>query len=263
MSAQRTYVVTGARSGIGAALAQALQASGGRVIGIDLAGMEVNCDLGSAEGRTRMVAEVKALAPRGVHGLAACAGVVGAPAKMLAVNYFGAVATLAELRPLLIAAEQPRAVAIASMAVMDPFDEATAQACLSGDEAKTLASVAQSEDVAGMYSTSKIALTRWCRAAAVSPEWGGSGALLNLIAPGVIRTPMSAESFKDPVRVAWFEDHYRKAMDRWGEAEDVARLAAFLLSPDNSYMVGQLIFCDGGVEAVRHGPAVGGVPGPS
>jgi NAD(P)-dependent dehydrogenase (short-subunit alcohol dehydrogenase family) len=42
---------------------------------------------------------------------------------------------------------------------------------------------------------------------------------------------------------------------RWGEAVDIARLAAFLLSPENSYMTGQVLFADGGAEAVRRGAA--------
>ena len=59
----RTYVVTGSASGIGAATAAIVRSRGGRVIGCDLAGAEVNVDLSTGEGRSSLVEQVAAQGP--------------------------------------------------------------------------------------------------------------------------------------------------------------------------------------------------------
>ena len=51
------------------------------------------------------------------------------------VNFFGAVATLDGLRPMLAAGTSPRAVAVSSFAVLDEVDDAIVAGCLAGDEA--------------------------------------------------------------------------------------------------------------------------------
>ena len=38
-------------------------------------------------------------------------------------------------------------------------------------------------------------------------------------------------------------------LERYAEPEEMAKLLAFLISPDNSYMTGQVLFCDGGIDA--------------
>jgi NAD(P)-dependent dehydrogenase (short-subunit alcohol dehydrogenase family) len=62
---QRTFVITGAASGLGEAAADRLKAKGHRVIGVDLNGSDVNVDLGTERGRLDMVEQVRALAPDG------------------------------------------------------------------------------------------------------------------------------------------------------------------------------------------------------
>ena len=75
----RTYVVSGAASGIGAATAAMLRGQGHRVIGIDLHagdGVDVAADLGTPEGRSAAVAGVQGLTDV-VHGLVPAAGLAG------------------------------------------------------------------------------------------------------------------------------------------------------------------------------------------
>src|SRR5690349_17764362 len=76
-SAVSTYAVSGAASGIGAATSARLAADGHRVIGIDLAGAQVEADLSSESGRAHAVRRVHDLAPDGLHGLVPCAGIAG------------------------------------------------------------------------------------------------------------------------------------------------------------------------------------------
>ena len=54
-----------------------------------------------------------------------------------------------------------------------------------------------------IYSSSKVALSRWMRRAAATPEWAGAGIPLNGIGPGIVETPMTADLLAtDEQRVA-------------------------------------------------------------
>ena len=72
----RTYVVSGAASGIGAATAALLRDQGHLVIGVDLRDAEVVADLATPEGRAAAVREVLARTDV-VHGVVPCAGSPG------------------------------------------------------------------------------------------------------------------------------------------------------------------------------------------
>src|SRR5215469_16940499 len=89
----RTYVVTGALSGIGAATVRYLQARGGRVIACDLGEADVVGDLATSEGRAALVDGVTRLSGGVIDAIVVNAG-GGPPKTMLALNFFGAVATL-------------------------------------------------------------------------------------------------------------------------------------------------------------------------
>src|SRR5690625_4136337 len=95
---ERTYVVTGADSGIGALTARTLQERGARVIrcglGVDV---EVSADLGDDEGRAHLLREVERLAPGGIDGLALVAGLGTPTVETVRVNYFGTLSVLAEV----------------------------------------------------------------------------------------------------------------------------------------------------------------------
>ena len=120
----RTSVVTGAASGIGAAVVALLEGRGDRVIGVDLAGTDVHADLSTPAGRASMVDQVTRLAGGPVDAVIANAGVLGGDTGAIVhVNYFGAVATLDGLRPLLAQGDAPRAVATVSTALLQEVDD--------------------------------------------------------------------------------------------------------------------------------------------
>ena len=98
------------------------------------------------------------------------------------------------------------------------------------------------------YVASKHAVTGMTKNAAL--EYGRDGITTNAIAPGAILTPMVAEAFKqvnpdDPKKA---ETEYAQAnpTKRLGLPEEVAKVVAFLLSEDSSYVSGQTIAIDGG-----------------
>jgi len=245
-----TYLLTGSASGIGQATAERLRAAGERVIGVDLCDADIEVDLGAAEGRATMVAEAERLAPEGLDGVLAGAGIStqNRPRETIAINYFGAVATLTGLRPLMARRPRARGVAICSTAALLPFDQPVLDSCLRGDEAGALAAIAERPDTA--YMTSKRALSLWLRRTAVTAQWSGANILLNGIAPGVIATPMTAPLFSDPEMVRLMALSNPMAVEGYANAGEMAELIDFLLRFQGHYLVGQIIFNDGGTDAI-------------
>ncbi|MCZ0992467.1 hypothetical protein O1L44_04095 [Streptomyces noursei] len=96
---RRTYLVTGAASGIGRATAARLRDDGHTVLGADLQGTEIAADLATPAGRTELTERADELTGGRLDAVIACAGLAHFRPLTLRVNYFGAVATLEGLRP--------------------------------------------------------------------------------------------------------------------------------------------------------------------
>jgi NAD(P)-dependent dehydrogenase (short-subunit alcohol dehydrogenase family) len=246
----RTIVVTGAASGIGAATVERLTGKGQRVIGVDLRHADIDADLGTAAGRARMVTEVARLAPDGIDAVLAGAGIShpGKPRETVAINYFGAVATLEGLRPMMARSSRPRAVAICSTAAFLPSARTVVDLCLAGDEARALDAIAAEPQTS--YATSKNALSLWLRRAATRPEWAGTGIMLNGVGPGVVATPMTAPLFDQPDMMALIAQSNPIAVKDYAQPGEIAELIDFLLGMENHYLLGQIIFIDGGSDAI-------------
>lgn len=186
---RRRYVVTGSASGIGAATASILREHGATVLGCDLSDADVIADLSTPAGRRTLVDQVAAWGH--IDAVLAIAG--GGRTGLLETNYFGAVATLEGLRPLLARSEAPRAVAVSSTSSLAPADERLLQACADGDETAATALVAAEPSLRdSAYGIAKRALNGWVRRTAPTPGWAGAGIPLNAVAPGVVDTPAAA-----------------------------------------------------------------------
>jgi NAD(P)-dependent dehydrogenase (short-subunit alcohol dehydrogenase family) len=165
---------------------------------------------------------------------------------MTAVNYFGAVATLEGLRPLLANGDAGAAVAISSNSTTTQpgLSAPIVDACLAGDEAAARAAAAPAALLA--YGATKLALARWVRRKATTAEWIGQGIRLNAIAPGFVDTPMTAGGWDF---VSSLGDVYPIPIGRPGRPEEVAGLIAYLLSLDAGFFCGSVVFMDGGTDA--------------
>ncbi len=256
----RTYVVTGAASGIGKETADLLLERGHRVIGVDLHGADIDVDLGTASGRAELVAQVTELSGGHIDAIIANAGLATGTPATVAVNYFGAVATLEGLRPLLQNSPAPRAVATASMALLFPPDQVLLDAMLAGDEGAALAraqTLAESPDTAGaIYGTTKRALARWIRRTAPTEAWAGAHIPLNAVAPGVVETPMTAQfTATEQARTAIL-DTVPMPLNGIFQPRDAAYLLAWVTSAENAHLCGQVIFIDGGSDVALRGDDV-------
>ena len=91
------------------------------------------------------------------------------------------------------------------------------------------------------YSASKAGLIGLAKS--IGQEMGRKGIRANAIAPGFIDTPMT-QALPEEVRKTWIE---KIPLHRGGTVEDIANVATFLASDLSSYVTGQVIQVDGGM----------------
>lgn len=245
----RTIVITGSSSGIGAALSAVLIERGDRVIGVDLAGGDVDADLSSAAGRAAAVEAVTDLSGGVVDAVVASAGTSVPGEAMVTVNFFGSTAVVEGVRPLLVRSRAPRVALVGSISATQPADAAVVEACLRDDEPAALdaaRAVIADGRAHQLYPSSKSAIAQWARRTAAG--WADAGIAVNVVAPGVVLTPMSAGLVDDP--------RMREIMDRavpmplhgYAQAGDIARVLAFLTDAATTHLTGQVLYVDGGAE---------------
>ncbi|MFD4370305.1 SDR family oxidoreductase [Streptomyces sp. NPDC058486] len=252
----RTYLVTGAASGIGAATTALLREQGHTVLTADLEDGDIRADLSTADGRAALASRAGELAGGRLDAVVSCAGVAHFDPVTVKVNHFGAVATLEGLRPLLAAGSDPRALVIGSIDSVHPTDPAIMAAVDADDEAAAVTAARAAVDRGEghlVYSSSKAAVSRWVRRAAPGDAWAGAGIPLNAVAPGVVLTPLTRPLLDDPATRALVERAVPMPLHGHSRPEQLAPLIAWLTSPENSLVTGQVVFADGGADAVLRG----------
>jgi glucose 1-dehydrogenase len=96
---------------------------------------------------------------------------------------------------------------------------------------------------AAAYDAAKAGLRSITRTLAL--ELAEKGVRINNIAPGMIDTPMTADTLSDPRQVG--KVRQRIPMRRPGKPQEVANVALFLASDEASYVTGSSYFVDGGL----------------
>jgi NAD(P)-dependent dehydrogenase (short-subunit alcohol dehydrogenase family) len=107
-----------------------------------------------------------------------------------------------------------------------------------------------------IYASTKLALSRWVRRQAATKEWAGAGIPLNAVAPGIIDTPMTADLIDTEQEREWLLGVVPMPLNGIAEPIVVARLLAWLNSEENTHLCGQVIYQDGGSDAVLRGDSV-------
>jgi len=92
------------------------------------------------------------------------------------------------------------------------------------------------------YAASKGAIAQVTKA--LANEWAGRNVQVNAIAPGYFRTANTSGLQQDETRNRQILE--RIPAGRWGEPEDIAGAAVFLASPASDYVNGEVLVVDGG-----------------
>jgi NAD(P)-dependent dehydrogenase (short-subunit alcohol dehydrogenase family) len=244
----RVFVVTGAAGGIGGAIAAQAAAAGARVALLDRDGeacvaaaqalteggyvaLPVACDTASAES-------VAAAASTVANQFGACeilanaAGIMRAsPTEdldlaqwnaVLAVNLSGYFLTAQAFGSQMTTAKRGSIVHVASITAHHP------------------------QTRGGSYGVSKSGVVMLSKQLAA--EWGPSGIRSNVVSPGLIRTPLTENFYRQP---GVTEQRARIVPSRRiGSPQDIADCALFLASDRAAYVNGAELIVDGGLGCV-------------
>jgi NAD(P)-dependent dehydrogenase (short-subunit alcohol dehydrogenase family) len=251
------YAVTGAASGMGKAVAERLVAAGHVVLGVDIERAEVTADLSTAAGRREAADTVLRLAGGRLDGAVLAAGLGPSPGPdrprlICEVNYFGVVEPLEAWRPALVAGDRAKVVVFSSNSTTTTpvVPRRAVRALLAGDADKAVRSVKPFGKAAPpfAYAASKIAVSRWVRRRAVTPEWAGAGIRLNALAPGAILTPLLERQLSTPWEARTVRA-FPVPTGGFGDPGHLADWALFMLSDAADFMCGSVVFVDGGSDA--------------
>jgi NAD(P)-dependent dehydrogenase (short-subunit alcohol dehydrogenase family) len=242
-------VVTGGSGGIGSACVQRLTRDGFEVVSVDLVpparpqpGRHVTADLLDVEATLAAVRGACARVDVLVNG----AGVVES-------RRFGEVG-LADWER--VVGVNARAPFFLLQGLVDRMPRGSAVIGISSIEAITV--LAMSGATSSVYASTKAALSSLTETLAV--ELGPCGIRVNAVAPGLIRTPLTATAQADE-RDAWIRS--RTPLGRWGEPDDIAGVVGFLASPASAFMTGTTLVVDGGISLgqIRGSESFSGEPG--
>ena len=241
----RLAAVTGARRGIGLAIAEALAAAGADIIAIS-AHIEANggqaAKLVQAHGRTCTALRADFSDQAAVADLAAQLAAWPRPVDIL-VNNAGTIARAPAARHPDADWDRVLQVDLTSQFVLA---REVGRAMLERGYGKIIFTASLLSFQGGInvpgYAAAKSGLAGLTRA--LANEWASSGVNVNAIVPGYVATDNTSELREDPIRNAAILARIPAA--RWAVPEDFAGVAIFIASRAADYIHGALIPVDGG-----------------
>lgn len=239
----KTALVTGAASGLGAAIALALAEAGAsvachgnrrpaedtaaRIRGLGRRGQAFSADLGHPDGSDRLYAEVSSA--------------MGAPDIL--VNNAGTIHRAAAEEHSLDAWNQVLQVNLTSAFRLSQL---AGKSMIERGFGKIINIASMMSFQGGVriaaYTASKGAIAQLTRA--LANEWAGRGVQVNAIAPGYFRTENTRALQQDETRNRQILE--RIPAGRWGDPDDLTGAAVFLASPASDYVTGTVLVVDGG-----------------
>ncbi len=246
--AGRTYVVTGAASGIGKESAAELRRRGARVVGVDKdETMDVDEFFRADLADPNSIDELADRLPEGVEGLCNIAGVAPTRhgAMVLRVNALALIRLTLALAPKL--SDGASIVNLASMAGngwRDHLDQVTELLQLDWEDVDGFVDRHGLAEGARSYFLSKEAVIVWTMQNRWT--WRDRGIRMNCVSPGPIETPI-LDDFLETLGDRAQESV--RNMERFGRPSDVAPVVAFLLSDEARWFRGANLTPDGGMGA--------------
>jgi 3-oxoacyl-[acyl-carrier protein] reductase len=219
----RTAIITGAESGIGAAVAERFRAAGIKVFSLDLAASaDFQVDISKSEQVKSAVAQIGS-----VDILINSAGITGPNTPLadvsdadwnrtIAINLNGTFNTCRAVVPGMVERGWGRIVNIASIA---------------GKEGNPNLSA---------YSASKAAVIGLTKS--LGKELATTGVLVNAITPAFIQTPMNVNTTEETLKYMIS----KIPMNRVGQVEEVAALISWLASDECTFSTGAVFDISGG-----------------
>ncbi len=243
----RTVIVTGAGSGIGAACVRRLHSEGADIVAVDVTQDGINKIVEEFGGSTRisgaaidvrdqtaalaLAVDTRARFGR-LNGLINCAGITG-------------VANILDVEP-----QKLEAVMAVNLGGTVNMCQAFVRAVRDDRGPRAIVNISSGAGVMGVpnrlpYVASKFAVSGITKS--MSPELGPLGIRVNAVAPGMTKTPLVEYMLQDPEAVARINAAH--PIGRMGEPEEIAAVILFLLTDDASFMTGAIVSVDGGQTA--------------
>jgi 2-dehydro-3-deoxy-D-gluconate 5-dehydrogenase len=239
----KTALVTGARRGIGAAIAAGLAAAGADLILMARdAALEDTLEAIKKNGGGQAQVVTADFADPAAVEVAATEAAAGRRIDIL-VNNAGTIRRAPAATTA--AADWQHVIDVnlnSTWAVTRPIGAAMVQQ--GSGKIITIASLLsfQGGVTVPAYTASKHAVAGLTKA--LANEWGPAGVQVNAIAPGYISTDNTTDLRADPDREAAIRD--RIPAGRWGQPEDLIGAAVFLASTASDYVNGHVLAVDGG-----------------
>jgi len=249
---ERTVIVTGAESGIGAACAEAFGATGARVAILfyqDQAAADATAAAVTKAGGTAMTVQAHVDDEASVDRAFAAVEAAWGPAAVL-VNSAGLNMSGVTVRDMTLAQWRRLLDTDLTGAFLTSRRFLTGRGPAKGDEAILHISSIHAYAVragGADYCAAKGGLSNLVETLAI--EEAPRGIRVNAIEPGMILTPMNARAESD--------DAYRRTLEqniplgRAGQPSEVADLAVFLASDQARYITGARIVIDGGLSLMQ------------
>jgi len=252
------YVVTGGSGGIGGKTVEILRSQGHEVVNVDLKDSDICANLATKEGRDEVIHTIHAQYPDGIDGLCCNAGVSGACGNlklMISLNYFGATNLAHGLFDLLkkkggscvVTSSNTISQGAARMDLVDMLNYSQTKPVNEERILNIIEKFDESSLAVGnsIYVTTKYALARWARR--VSASWAANGVRINTVAPVSENAKAALAALPIPINYG---------TDTLMDPEDIANVIAFLVSPLAHGINGNVLFVDGGTDALLNSEKV-------